>query len=128
MVEFCKAAANSAGAARNAKRLDERLYDFYLEFLSQTTTLQQYTALLIDSLPDLSLERKTVVKAGQYTDEWTKQTDVSQALEANLVQEDNESFHILMTRLLDVFGRLLKDLRVHLASTDKVWSGKHCMS
>jgi hypothetical protein len=128
LVEFCKAAANSAGAARNAKRLDERLYDFYLEFLSQTTTLQQYTALLIDSLPDLSLERKTVVKAGQYTDEWTKQTDVSQALEANLVQEDNESFHILMTRLLDVFGRLLKDLRVHLASTDKVWSGKHCMS
>lgn len=69
LVEFCKVAANSAGAARNAKRRDDRLYDFYLEVLSQTTTLRQYTTLLIDSLPGLSLERKKVVKAGQYTDE-----------------------------------------------------------
>jgi hypothetical protein len=122
-VEFGRAAATNADAARRAVRSrhrNDQLREFYISFYKETVLLHQQTELIIDSLPLLSINRKNDVKAGRHIDNWTKETDISLALDQFFTTEDLAAFDLLMERLLELFSRLIKDGRVHLSQTDKV--------
>jgi hypothetical protein len=122
-VEFGKATATNVDAAKKAihpASRDDRLREFYISFYTETVLLHQQIVQIVDSLPLLSVDRKAEIKQGRQVDSWTDATDVSQALNAFFGPEDLSAFFVLMRRLLELFARLVKDKRVHLALTDSV--------
>jgi hypothetical protein len=122
-VEFGKAATSNASAARRAIRpvnRDNQLQDFYIGFYKETVLLHQQVVRIIDSLPLLSEDRKAEVKRGPQVDNWTKETDLLEALKVFFSPVDLSAFFTYMENLLRLFARLVKDKRVHLSPEDKV--------
>ncbi|KAF2198218.1 hypothetical protein GQ43DRAFT_465793 [Delitschia confertaspora ATCC 74209] len=121
-IELGKAATSNANnmiRAFHHINHDDQLRDFYIGFYKETVFLRQQIVKIINALPFLSEDRKTEVKQGRHTENWTQETDVAKALEAYFSPEDFSAFLILMERLLKLFAQLVKDRKVHLSREDK---------
>ncbi len=77
--------------------------------------------MLADSLPNLTEERKAQIIESRDLDNWDKATDVAESLEAFFSSDDDYlAFQKVMSKVLDLLARLVKDDTVHISKSDRV--------
>ena len=128
--EAGKLYSQSAVAARQAtspEKRDEKLAEFYDTFWWDVFILRRQMERVVSNLPHLSEERKQAIIASRSLDNWDGATDVGQALrDFFLSPNDYLAFQKVMSKVLSLFDRLVKDDSAHISMLDMVsWAFSH---
>ena len=100
---------------------DDKLVDFYESFWWETFELRKQIEKVVTDLPQLSEERKNQIISSRDIDGWDKSKDVGQALREFFATEDDYlAFQKVMSKILDMLARLVKDDTVHISRSEKV--------
>ena len=122
--EAGKLYAQNAAAFRHANspgKRDEKLAEFYDTFWWDVFLLRRQMERVVSNLSHLSEERKREIIASRSLDNWDKATDVDQALQDFFLStNDYLAFQKVMSKVLSLFDRLVKDDSVHISKLDVV--------
>ncbi|KAK3384602.1 hypothetical protein B0T24DRAFT_93051 [Lasiosphaeria ovina] len=114
--------AQNAAAFHQAiypKKRDEKLAEFYDTFWWDVYILRSQLEQVVSNLPRLSEERKQEIKASRSLDNWDKAADVGQALKDFFLSgNDYLAFQKVMSKVLSMLARLVKDDSVHISMLD----------
>lgn len=114
-------AAFHKAASRNLR--DDKLQAFYCEFWWETYELRQHIEMIVTELPGLTRSKKQEVINSRDLDNWDKSLDIAQALKDYFASwDDYLTFQSVMTKILELLARLVRDETVHLSKSDKVSS------
>ena len=128
--EAGKLYAHTAPAFRQAmspEKRDEKLAEFYDAFWWDVFMLRRHMERVVSNLPHLSEETKQAIMASRSLDNWDRATDVDQALrDFFLSPNDYLAFQKVMSKVLSLFDRLVKDDSAHISMQDLVsWAFSH---
>ena len=113
--------ATALHQAISTKKRDDKLVEFYETVWWDVFTLRKQMERVISNLPQLSEERKREIMDSRSLENWDKATDVDQALKAFFLSEnDHLAFRTVMTKVLSLLARLVKDDSVHISKLDTV--------
>jgi hypothetical protein len=101
-------------------RRDQRLQDFYDHFWWETVELNRRVRGIVSALPRLSLERKIELATAARLEDWTRDADINIALQNYFASNDFNTFMLVMTRLVFLLAKLVKDSTVHIVAADAV--------
>lgn len=101
---------------------DKGLQEFYEEFYWDTYELRKKVEKVVLMLPNLSDERKQEIIQSRDLDNWDQAQDVAEALQGFLSVDDYEAFQMVMSKVLGLLARLIKDETVHISKSETVSS------
>ncbi|KLU82101.1 hypothetical protein MAPG_01178 [Magnaporthiopsis poae ATCC 64411] len=123
-IEATKYAANARGAISPRTR-DEKLLEFYETFWWETYELQKQVERVVMGLPEISEARKREVVENREIEKFGQEKDLEEALRSFLVSDaDYAAFQKVMSKVLELLARLVKDETVHLSQSDHHDQGK----
>jgi len=132
LVEAAKAYSKGIDHIRNVtsnSRRDEKLENFYLEFWWEADFLYRTLQELVDELPLLCLHCKEILKFNSDICQpsisqsmWESDSLVRESLFSHFGgQADLDSFLLVMSRVMDLMDRLIKDNNSTLALARRVY-------
>jgi hypothetical protein len=117
---YSKGMKSIQNVAMNSRR-DEKLLDFYDDFWWETDRLHRQVKNLVNCLPNLCPACKSAFESDKTLTLWGQDEAVRESLlEYFGSQEQLDAFTLVMTRILGLFDRLLKDRVTHLSASEKV--------
>jgi hypothetical protein len=105
------------------RRRDVKLQDFYDDFFIETDYLHGQLVELVNGLPALSTGSKEALKASGNLAMWEEDPTIRAALFSHFkAQKDLDMFFLIMSRVMVLFGQLIKDEATLLSKGDQVGS------
>lgn len=105
-------------------RRDDKLEEFYEDFWWELYFLDRQIREIVEALPCLSDNRKTELTTAEHLDEWMIAADVAFALQEYFKSgTDFNAFMLIMTKIIQLLGQVIKDTSLEISEADKV--GQH---
>jgi hypothetical protein len=93
-----------------SSRSKEKLEEFYGRFFWEVSEFQYQIEQIIDKLPEISDERKSLLVANLHMNDWAPSSDVAQALREYFgTTNDFRKFEFVMNKCVKLIGQLVED-------------------
>ncbi|KAL8898098.1 MAG: hypothetical protein Q9207_006874 [Kuettlingeria erythrocarpa] len=118
VIEAAKTYKNGVDTIRDvlsSSRRDSELEDFYQELWYEMFLLDRQLRDIVDALPILTEDRKASLLKAVNINQWSSDLDVREALEEHFNSHtDLDAFFIIMGKIVQLLGQLVKDEGTHL--------------
>jgi hypothetical protein len=124
VVEIAKAYSEGVNTILNVTisgRRDEKLQSFYDDFWWETEMLHRHIKSIVKGLPNLCPACKIVLESDRTLTIWEQDEVVRDSLLDYFgSQEELDTFKMVMTRVLELFDKLVKEKMTKLSAHEKV--------
>lgn len=94
----------------SSSRRDDKLEDFYEELWWEMFFLDRQLRDIVHALPLLKDDRKADLLKAENWNQWTRNSDVTEALQEYLNSETNfQAFTVIMGKIVQLLAQLIKD-------------------
>lgn len=92
-----------------SSRSNEKLEEFYEKFFWEVLEFELRVKQIIDALPEIPDERKSLLVANLHVDDWVPSSDVAEALQEYFGTSDSKKFDLVMKKCVKLIGQLVED-------------------
>jgi hypothetical protein len=92
-----------------SSRSNEKLKEFYEKFFWEVWLFEYRVKRIIDELPKIPDERKSLLVANLHMNDWAPSSDIAEALQEYFGTSDFNMFDLVMKKCVKLIGQLVED-------------------